>query len=102
MNRSYVKLYSSLIPDVYVKQPEVVKQPEEVSQGLEIVPDAVQITLAEYDVKSKNAITAHHLKDYRRRKFNLILLPKIEVLFDKVLEGSEYWGGLLHNEGIDI
>lgn len=94
----YVDLYMQLIPNVTVQQPVVVKQPEESSVGLPIVPDAVNITLAEYDVRTKNAITAHHMKDYRRKKFNLVLLPKIDILFDKLLEGSTYWSELLHNK----
>lgn len=94
----YVDLYLQFMPNVVVKQPTVVRQPEETSVGLPIVPDAVDVTLAEYDVTTKNAITAHKLKDYRRKKFNLVLLPKIDILFDKLLEGSVYWNALLHDK----
>lgn len=94
----YVDLYLKLLPNVTVQQPVVVKQPEEVSIGLPILSDAVNVTLAEYDVNTKNAITAHHIKDYRRKKFNLVLLPRINILFDRVLEGSPYWGERLHNK----
>ena len=93
-----IKLYGKLYEGLCAKQPEVVKQPEEVFAGQPILADAKEITLAEFDVKTKDAITAHHLKDYRRKRFNLILLPKIDILFDNVLEGSDYWSGLLNNE----
>lgn len=93
-----IQYYSKLYSGKPVKQPEVVKEPEMVFAGKPILNDAKEITLAEYDVDTKDAITAHHLKDYRRKRFNLVLLPDISTLFDKVLEGSEYWNGLLHNE----
>lgn len=93
-----ISYYAKLYPNIIVKQPEVLKEPEKASLGKPILNDAKEITLAEYDVDTKDAITAHHLKDYRRKSFNLILLPDIETLFDKVLEGSDYWYGLLHNE----
>lgn len=93
-----IAYYNQLCSRNIVKQPEVVKEPEEVFKGRPILPDAKEITLAEYDVDTKDAITAHHLKDYRRKRFNLVLLPDIITLFDKVLEGSDYWNGLLHNE----
>lgn len=97
MEGGYVKLYADLIPDVIIKQPTVVRQPEEIFVGMPIIDDAKEVTLAEYSVISKDAITAHHLKDYRQRKFNLILLPRIETLFDKILSGSPYWAALLQD-----
>lgn len=56
------------------------------------------ITLAQYDDSTKNLITAHRLKDYRRKQFNFVLLPVTTVLFDRLLEGSMYWDELLKNE----
>lgn len=38
-----------------------------------------EITLAEYDAEARDAILAHRLCDYRRRKFSLVLLPNIWV-----------------------
>lgn len=93
-----IGLFAKIGFGTMAKQTEVVTQPEEVSQGLPIIPDAIDVTLAEYDVQTKNAITAHHLKDYRRKRFNLNLLPEVHTLFDCVLEGSDYWNELLHNE----
>lgn len=91
----YKKLYEH-IPAI--RQPSVVKDVEEVFSGKPILNDAKLITLAEYDVDTKDAITAHHLRDYRRRSFSLVLLPKIDILYDRLLEGSEYWNELLHHE----
>lgn len=81
-----------------VKQPWVPNSVEVVSKGRPILKDAVEITLAEYNTATKNAITAHHLKDYRQRSFRLALLPKCEIVFDSLLEGSDYWRGLLHSK----
>lgn len=93
-----ISYYARLFSGTEVKQPVVPKEMDEVFKGKPLLNDAKPITLAEYDVDTKDMITAHHLKDYRRKKFNLVLLPKIVTLFDCVLEGSEYWRELLHNE----
>lgn len=94
-----IKLYALTIPSVGVTQPVVTKSTVHgIPKGLPIIPDTVDITLAEYDPDTRNAITAHHLKDYRRKRFNLNLLPDVHTLFDDMLEGSDYWRELLHNE----
>lgn len=93
---SVLHYYSDLFNYPMVKQREPYKEVETVYAGKPILDDAVTVTLAEYDPDTKNAITAHHLKDYRRKVYNLVLLPKIDTLFDKVLEGSPYWNELLH------
>lgn len=93
-----IGLYNKLYRDVQVKQPIVTKSPEEVYAGLPLLEDAKPITLAEYNVHTKDIITAHRMKDYRRKKFNLTLLPEVSTFFDKILEGSDYWNALLHNE----
>lgn len=84
--------------NTYAKQPVVTQSPEEVYAGYPLIEDAKPITLAEYDRNTKDVITAHHMKDYRRKQFNLILLPKVDIFFDLILEGSDYWSALLHNE----
>lgn len=94
----FISKYAILYDGVGFRQPIALKDPTEAEKGRPILTDAKEITLAEYDVDTKDAITAHHLKDYRRRRFNLVLLPKIDVPFDRMLEGSEYWNGLLHYE----
>lgn len=83
---------------VLPEQPWIPQSVEETSKGVPILRDAVEITLAEYDTSTKDAITAHHLKDYRQRTFRLALLPRCDILFDQVLEGSDYWRELLHSE----
>lgn len=93
-----ISLYSKLIDNTLAKQPVPVKQPEDIMVNQPIIPDAVTVTLVEFDSSTKDAITAHHIKDYRRKRFNLRLLPKVDILFDKILEGSPYWDELLHNE----
>ena len=90
--------YSRLLTGVQVIQSPILESPKKDSNGKPILKDAKEIALAQYDVDTKDAITAHNLKDYRRRRFNLIMLPKVDIAFDKILEGSEYWNGLLHNE----
>lgn len=93
-----IGLYGRLYDDNPIKQPEVVKPPEIVYDGVPLLEDAKDITLAQYSRYSKNVLTAHRMKDYRRKRFNLVLLPEVDILFDRILEGSEYWNELLHNE----
>ena len=90
--------YSRLYGDTIVTQPIVTKSPEEVYAGFPLLEDAKLITLAQYDRNTKELLTAHRMKDYRRKRFNLVLLPDVDILFDRVLEGSDYWNALLHNE----
>lgn len=80
------------------KQPIVVKEPEQVFAGFPLIEDAKPITLAQHDRISKDVITAHNMKDYRRKRFNLVLLPEVHIMFDEILEGSDYWNALLHDE----
>ena len=46
------------------------------------MPTAKEVTLAEYDVSSQGTVTAHKLKDYRRKSFSLVLLPNVRTLLD--------------------
>lgn len=91
-----IEQLTTKVPEI--QQPWIPQSPEEVSKGLPILKDAVEITLAEYNTATKNAITAHRLKDYRQRTFRLALLPKCDIMFDWLLEGSEYWNELLHSK----
>ena len=93
-----IDYYAKLDRGVLAKQPVVPNPPEEVEKGFPLLEDAKVITLAEYDRNTKDIITAHRMKDYRRKRFNLVLLPEVNILFDKILEGSDYWSALLHNE----
>lgn len=94
INKYYNRLYS----DIYVKQPIVPKPLEVVYAAFPLHADAQEITLAQYDRHTKDVITAHKMADYRRKRFNLVLLPEVDILFDKILEGNEYWNALLHDE----
>ena len=93
-----LEYYSGLFPKPRVKQPVEIPEHDNVFKGRPILNDAKPITLAQYDPVSMNAITAHNLKDYRRKNFNLVLLPKVDNLFLRVLEGSVYWNELLRND----
>ena len=56
------------------------------------------VTLAQYDPICSGKITAHNLRDYRHKTFQLSLLPEIRLLFDDILEGSAFWYEKLHYE----
>lgn len=90
----YEHLYSSIL----VKQPKVIREPEETVPSIKLRPDAKDITLAQYERTTKDLITAHRISDYRRKKFELLLLPSVDILFNHLLEGSDYWNAMLHNE----
>lgn len=82
-------------------KPKVQTQPnpiEEAQEGYPIIEDAKKITLAQYDRISKNAITAHNISDYRRKSFNMLLLPKVHTMFESLLEGSEFYAQKLQVE----
>ena len=49
---------------------------------VKILTDIKPITVAEISPVSRDLITAHRLKDYRRKTFSLLLLPDIELLID--------------------
>ena len=80
--------------------PDIVLRPsKEVEQKAKpLLPDARQITLAQYDPTTKNTITAHRLKDYRRKTFRISLLPEIHLWLDDIMDGSVFWHDKLHNE----
>lgn len=50
---------------------------------------AKDLTLAEYNPISSEAITAHRIADYRRRHFSLTLLPDVHIWLDELLAPSE-------------
>ena len=98
MMHNILDYYKYVHQDVEVIQPFIPKSPEELSVGKLLIPDVKTITLAQYDVDTKNYITAHRMSDYRKSTFSVRLLPKINPLFNKVLEGSKYWYAKLHHE----
>lgn len=82
-----------------IKPITVIQPPEVNNKPLPFKPEINDITLAQYDLRTTDVITAHKLKDYRRKQFNFVLLPRVSTMFDKLLEGSPYWNELLKNEG---
>lgn len=94
-----ISLYSRLYEGVYVTQQPAPKMPELSNPGVPLLEDAKDVTLAQYSKYTKDVLTAHKMKDYRRKRFNLVLLPEVNTLFDRLIEGSEYWGALLRDEG---
>ena len=67
-----------------VKPVKVFKPAE--TDKMEILSDMKTITIAEIHPASKPFLTAHRLKDYRRKTFSLLLLPDIELPLDKLME----------------
>lgn len=53
------------------------------------VPTAKEVTLAEYNMASMGAITAHRIADYRRRHFSLVLLPDVHTVLEEMLNVKE-------------
>ena len=45
--------------------------------------------MAEYKASSSDAITAHRLSDYRRRRFSLTLLPDVHIILEDLLSSVE-------------
>ena len=60
-----------------------------------VIEDAKVITLAQFNQCSKSLVTAHRIQDYRHEGASLILLPEVDILLDRILEASEYYGKLL-------
>lgn len=96
---SIISLYDALPKRPLVSQepPKPAPKPEK-KEYHPILDVSRVVTLAEFDPVSKDAITAHRLKDYRRKTFNFTLLPDVHILLDDIMEGSTYWNAKLHNE----
>lgn len=76
----------SVLDICYDEQKHKPYQPRDVDRSIGFqLPTAKNITLAEYSQAAQGAITAHRVRDYRRRSFSLVLLPNIEVAIDKLL-----------------
>ena len=100
-----IDYYSALIPKVRVIGPKVIENHKKHTDDINVdntkvspLPDAIDVTLAEYNPATRDQIVAHRIKDYRRRRFNLKLLPRVTILFDYILEGSDYWNERVHDE----
>jgi hypothetical protein len=73
---------------------------EKVQRNTIHLNDAKEITLSQYNPLTKDYITAHRVKDYRRKTFTLTLLPQVNLMFNKVLEGSDYFNECLQHARI--
>lgn len=65
---------------------EVFDESKYTEERVDILPDAKHVTIAEISPIAKGKITAHKLKDYRRKSFSLMLLPDVDLLIDSLLE----------------
>lgn len=61
----------------------VYKPPEE--KSVHILTDVKSVTIAEINPASRDMISAHRLKDYRRKTFSLLLLPDISLPIDSFM-----------------
>lgn len=84
MALEYYQLVTNYGVDVQPIKPYF--EPAKETSPIFLMGDAKEITLAEFDSASRGLITAHHLKDYRRRNFTLIMLPDARLVLDEVLE----------------
>lgn len=58
--------------------------PPPVTKREYVVPEVIPVTVAELDSRSKNFVTAHDLRDYRRTSFNLVMLPAVTLSYDAI------------------
>ena len=91
--------YYAYVNNYIVQPPTPPKKVEEPNVLSLKMSTAKEITLAQYNPVTKDIITAHNLKDYRRKVFTLLLLPDADIIFDKVLEGS-YYNEFLQHESL--
>ena len=93
--------------DLYYKEPSWKPYTPPTPKGPPVfrMSTARDITLAEYDPSSQGTITAHRIKDYRRRTYSLTLLPNIRTVLDdrfaplEVIEGAILTATSTHQEG---
>lgn len=78
MSIEYYRLVNNCTISQSVIKPVEYKKPPADS----LVSDAVKVTLAQVDTAVSQVLTAHNLKDYRRRKFSLHLLEDITLPID--------------------
>ena len=87
MGMKYYGILTGLKLDIERPTPYVEKKPGKSKMFL--MPTAKDITLAEYNASSSDAITAHRLSDYRRRRFSLTLLPDFHIILEDLLSSVE-------------
>lgn len=77
----YSALRNYKVETVPVKRFEQVKP-----EPLHLLSDVKPVTIAEIHPASQEVITAHSLKDYRRKTFSLMLLPDVPIMLDRLLD----------------
>ena len=75
----------SAIHNYAYKQQRIQRYTEEAVRSVRLLSDMKQITVAETNPATRELITAHRIKDYRRKTFSLLLLPDIHLLLDELL-----------------
>lgn len=60
--------------------------PPENTHKLFQIPPARPVTIAELAPECQGMLTAHHLRDYRHRRFSLILLPNIQLPLEGLID----------------
>lgn len=85
MALEYYKYINNYTVDVHT--PTIPEEKEAPSVLPLSMSDAKDITLASFDANTKDLITAHQLKDYRRKTFTLLLLPDVDIMYDQILKG---------------
>lgn len=87
MGMRYYGILTGLKLDIERPTPYVGKKPN--TSKMFLMPTAKDVTLAEYNAASSDAITAHRLSDYRRRRFSLTLLPDVHIIIEDILDAVE-------------
>lgn len=64
--------------------PHKVFTPEPKVKRKYVAPEVTPITLATQDFRTRDYITAHDLRDYRRTTFNMVLLPNVDLPYDVI------------------
>lgn len=87
MGMRYYGILTGLKLDIERPTPYLERKPNK--SKIFLMPTAKDVTLAEYNAASSDAITAHRLSDYRRRRFSLTLLPDVHILMEDILSSVE-------------
>lgn len=74
----------------HINNYRVVEQPKVPEVNTEILPaelkdNSIYIPTADYLRDTKAYVSVHRLSDYRRKSSSILLVPKVEVLIEKLL-----------------
>lgn len=76
----------NVIHNCHVSVPKVAVYEKPKPEAIHVLGDVHQVTIAEIHPSTMGKITAHRLKDYRRKRFSLMLLPDVEIMLDYLLQ----------------